>query len=1229
MPLKQLEVENFKSYRGRQTIGPFFAFSAVIGPNGSGKSNLMDAISFVLGVRSAQLRSSQMKDLVFRANSLRMGDGSSVGEDEDDAPDRASVTAVVVDAKKAEHRFQRTILPSGGTEYRYNARVVSQTLYNTRLEQLNILVKARNFLVFQGDVEAVAEQCSRDLSQLIDQISGSHALREEHDALRAAYDEVVERSSALVAKRKALHAEVRQFRERKEVSDRFTSLKSDLLSHTVQHLLWRLYHIHEIVEIHTDWIEANAARGEQMRRRLADRERQVADARTAVGLLQQEIMSAEDERKQKLRAIDAKIPEKERLQERIDHAERKRQQAKALYKQVQKDHAAQQEALARLEADTVLVERASQKTKEEQEAALASSPIHLDEADLQTYHDLKSTSNLTAVPERRALEELQRELRSKQSRLDDERDRHAQLDAKLARVDEQMRALEETQGTLAERETASAARLDRARRQLHAVRGQKQQISTREAELNETLTSCYNKLLAMGQDLRMHEREGRLRETLRTLHTIFPGVHGRLVDLCSPTQRKYELALTTALGRNAEAVVVNHEKTAMECIEYLRNQRVGQATFIPLDTIQVKPTHDRLRTLSQYARLAIDICQYSPAVERAVQYACGNALVCDSLGVARHLCYERGQRVKAVTLEGTVIHKTGMITGGPSMQENVHRWSDQEMHGVQRERDRCMTALRELHQEKYDLGDEDDLAVDIAHVEQELQTTQTEKGDAARRMRDLEKERDALVLDRDSAARAAEELVASVAALAAETASHEATINSATDAVFGAFCARIGVANVREYEAHQLRITEALGLATQQHQRQLARLANQQTFTRQQIDSTAERMAFLQATVARETERLPQFAAEMEESEREVANMRSALGALQTRLAALRETHQAKLDALAEKRRVLATTSRDVDAFRKEVGTRNDEIEQLDAERAAIYRRCRLEAIDLPLQTGSLADVPLEDTGVGVVDADETDSAHARPSRDFGIQLDFARLSDTERTDRSSAKGRALQERVDLTHEELAKLAPSGRADSRLDALERDLKACDRDLDQVRVQVQETREEFHLVKKRRVDLFMRSYNHIAGRIDGIYKDLTKGNAAPMGGVAYLTLEDTDEPYRTGIRFHAMPPMKRFRDMDQLSGGEKTIAALALLFAIHSYHPAPFFVLDEVDAALDSQNVARVSNYIREHASDMFQFIVISLKASLYERSQALLGVYRNPDANSSACITLDLEKYRS
>ena len=123
---------------------------------------------------------------------------------------------------------------------------------------------------------------------------------------------------------------------------------------------------------------------------------------------------------------------------------------------------------------------------------------------------------------------------------------------------------------------------------------------------------------------------------------------------------------------------------------------------------------------------------------------------------------------------------------------------------------------------------------------------------------------------------------------------------------------------------------------------------------------------------------------------------------------------------------------------------------------------------------------------------------------------------------------------------------------------------------------------------------------------------------------YLDMEDGDEPYLDGIKYHAMPPLKRFRDMEHLSGGEKTMAALALLFAVHSYQPSPFFVLDEVDAALDNANVSKIANYIRDHAGPGMQFIVISLKTGLFQGSEALVGIYRDQGANSSKALTLDV-----
>jgi structural maintenance of chromosome 1 len=138
--IHRLEVENFKSYKGTQTIGPFYDFTAIIGPNGAGKSNLMDAISFVLGVRSAHLRGAQLKDLIYALDD----------RDKEERGRRASVRLVYnLPGTGAELQFTRAITGAGGSEYRIDGRVVTWDDYNAKLRSLGILVKARNFLVFQ------------------------------------------------------------------------------------------------------------------------------------------------------------------------------------------------------------------------------------------------------------------------------------------------------------------------------------------------------------------------------------------------------------------------------------------------------------------------------------------------------------------------------------------------------------------------------------------------------------------------------------------------------------------------------------------------------------------------------------------------------------------------------------------------------------------------------------------------------------------------------------------------------------------------------------------------------------------------------------------------------------------------------------------------------------------------------------------------------------------------
>lgn len=209
---------------------------------------------------------------------------------------------------------------------------------------------------------------------------------------------------------------------------------------------------------------------------------------------------------------------------------------------------------------------------------------------------------------------------------------------------------------------------------------------------------------------------------------------------------------------------------------------------------------------------------------------------------------------------------------------------------------------------------------------------------------------------------------------------------------------------------------------------------------------------------------------------------------------------------------------------------------------------------------------------------------------------------------------------------EIRQIQPNMKAVERFDDVSSRHKASLEDFEKARANARGATASFNDIKRKRHDTFIACFQHVSRELQTIYRDLTKSSKHPLGGNAYLSLDDTEEPYLGGIKYNAMPPMKRFRDMDQLSGGEKTVAALALLFAIHSYRPAPFFVMDEVDAALDNVNVKKVCSYIKSRSRD-FQCIVISLKDIFYEETDSLVGICRDVGSNSSNTLTLDLAQF--
>ena len=273
MPVTFLELENFKSYAGRHVIGPFRDFTSVIGPNGSGKSNLMDAISFVLGVQSRDLRSHQMKDLIFRPpgkrnnhnnnhnnhnnhnnNSSKRGrlaasatliyereqDDDDDDQDDDD-DDNSNHSHDNSQSRRREIRYTRSISTTGVGEYRVNGQVCTLAEYESKLSDIGVLVKARNFLVFQGDVESLARKTPVEMVQLMEQLSGSWLFKNDYDKALQEKELAEEEKLFCMKKQKAIRTERRLLKEQKEEAQRFQDLWAQRAQLSTNLYLWMLY----------------------------------------------------------------------------------------------------------------------------------------------------------------------------------------------------------------------------------------------------------------------------------------------------------------------------------------------------------------------------------------------------------------------------------------------------------------------------------------------------------------------------------------------------------------------------------------------------------------------------------------------------------------------------------------------------------------------------------------------------------------------------------------------------------------------------------------------------------------------------------------------------------------------------------------------------------------------------------------------------------------------------
>lgn len=798
-----------------------------------------------------------------------------------------------------------------------------------------------------------------------------------------------------------------------------------------------------------------------------------------------------------------------------------------------------------------------------------------------------------------------------------------------------------------------------------------------ERELEETT----QRLAQVRDDKRQTREEERLLQAISSLKHHFPGVLGRLVDLCRPTQRRFNLAVTVAGGKDMDAIVVPTKQIGFDCIQYLRDQRIGTATFLPLDGLQGLPSPEqleKLRTnLSQQSdghqyRLAVDVISCAENVQKAVLYAVGTTVVCDNLDTARHLCFSSsisGEKIKAVTLGGAVISKAGTMTGGVTKEDanragrfpdqQVEQWK-QQVEDLEQERTKLQDStnqIRQMEELKSNLSQFKNrnhyCQSDLNHATKQLKEKTTLLEANTKQLEVIEEKQAALQKELETAQSQVEEA--------------RQVVRDAEEEHLGPFRAKTGLVDLNAYQ-------QAMGQRREEFNKKKRAIIEHQAKLEQQLDYESNRD--FQKPLQNSEKRLRDKGDGLEKAEgrkvkllKKVKDAKKKLVEEEKALEKAVKVEQDRDEEVQEAQAAFTEAKTERTKATKAITNEEHVLERLRGKLHETLQKARVEEIDLPLVKRSKSrrgrqrneedeeqdDESEEDeapqsqslrsasqtAGWSMPQSQETNAttkfsqaeypAVAKDRKDAS-RIDFSNLrpalKNTSLSDREEAK---LQKQFD---EELKKLVvemddltPNLKAAEAFTAISEKLKESGTDFDQAKADARKASTAFHKIRQKRTDKFTEAFNHIDKALKVIYNDMTKSSKHPLGGEAYLSLDDTEEPYKGGMKFNAMPPMKRFRDMEQLSGGEKTVAALSLLFAIHSYRPAPFFFMDEVDAALDNVNLRKVCNYITQRSQTDFQCIVISLKDMFYQASQSLVGICRDVGTNSSRTVTLDLTQF--
>jgi chromosome segregation protein len=1174
-------MENFKSF-GRKIAIPFLqGYTSITGPNGSGKSNIADAILFVLGPKSAKaIRAGKLTDLIWNGGKdKKAADTCQVSLVFDNSDRQIPVEADEV--KLTRYVGLSPSVEGGYNSYFYiNDRKSSLSEFDSLLAHARISAEGYN-LVQQGDIQRIVSMSSVERRRILDNIAGITKFDDDiaqAEGKRKETEDNLERIRIILdeidKQIKQLEADRDGALKYKELNGRLTTAKAQMAYKNRELLERQIVGTREQIAKH----EGDKSKLETQKEEL----RKALDAAVArLSELEQEMADRGGEEAKRLKEkLDGLRIERARATDGIETS-------KETLKQLRSETADANKERTKVQKETEGLAR--ERTNVDERVSGLESQIKAADKDLHDVDELASKSDAKVLGIQKQIIALNNEIDQVEEKLkglvlegDRTKEAMARLESEIGQLEESRKQyqvefddadwqLKELRSTTKE----SGKSLQKLQQEFHAKRAEEAKIAKEQAELQTailSLTRQYAQLKAEA-DVAENMKRGYTSAVSAILECretgSIKGIHGTVAQLAH-VEPQYETAIVTAAGARMQAIIVDDDTVAAQCIDFLKKRKIGRATFLPLTKMLVgKPRGKAILVAKECVGFAIDLCHFDEKYRDAFFYVFGDTLVVQTLDEARK--WMGG--VRLVTLEGELIEASGAMIGGemerstvkfgPSAANEMEKIAE-KLREAQGHAESVAGRLDELRKELLDLeGGIKDFDGKSGAVEVKVSTLESKRKEFSTRIASAEKD----LTDRKGRFEDSKKTATRI----------EEDLEKFRKALDGLKAKR---------DERKKAVMEATPQQISSKMKELmnrrASLAEELSGLRSKLEAMATQTTFLDERSAELDTRIGALESQRKDHEKRIGTFEESLGRLETEIRGLEKT-----EAQMGKQMKDLQDARDT-AYKEKTDREAD----LDKVTHKIETK---EDFLLKLQTE--------------VKVQEEQLAEAeRVMTEMAIEVKEGRLPTIEE----------LRTTIGECEASINALGPIN-----LRALE--------DYDAQQARAVELKDEFKRLEGQREELINlveqltdRKKEGLAKVFSAINENFTRVYAElSEGGEAELDLENPDKPFEGGLILKVKPAHKKALRLEALSGGEKSLASMALIFAIQEFDPSPFYLLDEIDQNLDAVNAEKVARMIRRNSATA-QFVQISLRKVSLKEADHLIGVTMMPESVSEVIMRVNL-----